>query len=183
MHKISEYLVHSPKIGQKSYFFCYLNIVFSFALYESEVRAQSACAKHPLLLQSYTNYSSFCTCCIDPQTNLRFYPNCGGVENIKEYETKHAVSVQSKDLSLFEILDAYGEQKQHRKHWTGMDSNICLFCCGLCGAHPYTPAGVLHSDSSLTDTFSPKISELSHFVIMWRGIFNKNFSGSDKWRS
>ena len=45
----------------KSYFFCYLNIVFSFALYESEVRAQSACAKHPLLLQSYTNYSSFCT--------------------------------------------------------------------------------------------------------------------------
>ena len=60
MHKISEYLVHSPKIGQKSYFFCYLNIVFSFALYESEVRAQSACAKHPLLLQSYTNYSSFC---------------------------------------------------------------------------------------------------------------------------
>ena len=34
---------------------------------------------------------------------------------IKEYETKHAVSVQSKDLSLFEILDAYGEQKQQQK--------------------------------------------------------------------
>ena len=31
---------------------------------------------------------------------------------IKEYETKHAVSVQSEDLSLFEILDVYGEQKQ-----------------------------------------------------------------------
>ena len=71
MHKISEYLVHSPKIGQKSYFFCYLNIVFSFALYESEVRAQSACAKHPLLLQSYTNYSSFCAWCI-PDLEWKF---------------------------------------------------------------------------------------------------------------
>merc|ERR1712004_782374 len=39
------------------------------------------------------------------------------------------------------------------------------FLLWLCGAHSYTPAGVLHSDSSPTDTFSPKISELYHFVI------------------
>merc|ERR1712062_604740 len=62
--------------------------------------------------------------------------------------------------------------------WIQTSAFSAVVCVGL--IHTYTPAGVLHSDSSLTDTFSPKISELSHFVIMWRGIFNKNFSGSDK---
>ena len=49
---------------------------------------------------------------------------------IKEYETKHAVSVQSEDLSLFEILDAYGEQKQQQK-WILMPTHTTIFAMNI----------------------------------------------------